>query len=144
MIDALKNIFSGGGMISLRLHILSIIISFAMLIFIFNSIKKGKLHIRHSILWLCVGASALVISLVPKIFFYITGLFGIGMPISALFFLSIIFLVIIVFNLTIRISKLSEENKKLTQIVAILNNEVLDLVKKNEQKNCRQTDKTDK
>ena len=144
MTDILKNIFSGGGMISFRLHILSILISLAMLAFIFHSIKKGKLHIRHSILWLLVGVACLAISIIPKIFFYITGLFGIGMPISALFFLSIIFLMVTVFNLTLNLSKLSEENKKLTQAVSILNHEIEETRKANGKEDIRKTDKINK
>ena len=122
------NNFLFNGILNLQVYILSICISIFMFCFILMKIKNGKLHIKDSLIWLFICIIILCISIFPKLFFTFTKLLGIGMPISALFFFAIIFLLLIVFNLTLKISILSEENKKLTQEIALLKNKIENII----------------
>lgn len=118
------NNFFFDGTLPLRLHIVSIIVSVFMLVFILRKIRNGKLHIKDSLIWLFVCFIVLIISFFPKLFFALPKLLGIIMPMSALFFFAIMFLLLKVFNLTVNFSRLSEENRKLTQEIALLKNKI--------------------
>ena len=89
-----------------KFKILAIVIALATISYIIFKIRQGRLHIKHSLLWLAVSCVMIVLATYPKFFFYISQQLGFILPINALTFFSIIFLLIIIFNLTLIISNL--------------------------------------
>ncbi|HOK39764.1 MAG TPA: DUF2304 domain-containing protein [bacterium] len=91
--------------------------SIIIIFFSIKNIKKGLLHIKHSIVWLLLSIINLIyISLPQNIFEYLK----IKEPIYILFLIVIVFLLMINFIMNLNISILEKKNKKLTQELALL------------------------
>ena len=105
---------------STRLHILLLI---AVLFTLFEVIKRvrGKnLQLQYTLTWLTLLVVLLLVALFPQLLSWMSGLIGIALPINMVFFLGFCFLLLIVFELTQAVSKMSVQIKDLTQKIALL------------------------
>ncbi len=92
-----------------------------LLLFILNMIRKRKLELKYSLVWLIVLIFLLVMAFMPqKLQEIATGL-GIYSPINMIFFLGFVFSLAIIFVLTVTVSRLSARIRRLAQIVAMMN-----------------------
>jgi len=87
---------------------------------LFQLLKKKRLNLRYTILWIFAGFLMLLVSLFPQILFAITDFIGIEVPSNALFALILFFIIIIMMTLTSIVSKQNEQLKRLTQTIALL------------------------
>jgi len=69
---------------------------------------------------LIIGFLLLLITFFPRLFYFISDSIGTELPINTLFFAGIIFLMLLGLFLTLKISILSNREKKLSQKIAIL------------------------
>ena len=104
----------------IRLQIIVGIVMALGLAGIFTMVHKGKLNLKYALLWILAGIVVLIMDIFPGLLGKITRLFGIELPINMLFFLGFCFLLLLVFGLTVRVSRMSDEVKRLTQELAIL------------------------
>ena len=91
-----------------------------MLIVTFEFIRREKLKERYSLLWLATAISIFILSIWTKILNAIALFIGIIIPSNALFFIGTIFLMLIIFSLTVVISGLSRKNERLAQEITLL------------------------
>lgn len=87
---------------------------------IVNMIRKKNLELRHALTWLAVGVSILVLDCFPNLIAWISEQIGIASPVNMLFFFGFCFALIIIFSLTIAMSRMSIRMKQLAQEVALL------------------------
>lgn len=113
--------------ISLRTGLL--IVSAIVLILILITVKKRKLNIKYSIIWILWALFSLLMAIFPDIFYEFSHLLGIEMPSNAVFLIMIALLYGLTFYSYCMISKHNEEIIKLTYKIASLEKE---LNKKNE------------
>ena len=104
---------------NVRIQILIAILVIVMLIAIVNMIRRRQVDLRYTLCWLCVGVGILILDCFPQLLTAIARLVGIATPVNLLFFLGFCFSLIIVFDLTLTVSKLSNQVKQLTQELAI-------------------------
>ena len=100
-----------------------IIIGAAILVamlMIVGQVHRGKLNLRFALSWLMLGIVLLVLDIWPGIITGLASFIGIELASNLVFFLGIMFTLILVFGLTKKISKLTDETKRLTQEVALL------------------------
>jgi hypothetical protein len=107
------------------------VLSVILLLITFELIRKKRLREEYAILWLFTGIVVLVFSLWPEFFlsqFFakITGIFYL----SAVVVIAFLFLLLIVLHFSVVISKLSNQNKELTQRYALLELEFRELKKR--------------
>lgn len=107
-----------------KLQIILLLVSMCGLVFIFKLIAKGVLQLRYSILWLLVGTTFTILAIFPKILNLISQLLGIITPVNALFLTGYIFLLALIFSLTIAVSRYSDKVKDLVQEIALLKKEI--------------------
>lgn len=119
--------------------IIGAILVLAMLL-ILQQVRKNKLNLRFALLWLVLGVLMLIIDIFPGIITFVASALGLELASNLLFFLGICFTLILVFGLTLKVSKLSDEAKRLTQEVALLK-EASDTIAPSETK-TRNTDDT--
>ncbi|MCK9582983.1 MAG: DUF2304 domain-containing protein [Endomicrobiales bacterium] len=100
--------------------VLSIAVSVGILILVFELVRRKKLNEEYSWLWIVTAVFLFLVSLFPPVLFWFTKLIGAALPISALFFLAVMFLLLIVLHFSTVISKLTNNQKTLAQKVAIL------------------------
>ena len=110
------------------LKILAIVGSGTVLLLVVELIRRGRLKERYSLLWLFAGGVLLVLSSSRNILDYISNLVGIYYPPSFLFLLAFLFLLLITLHFSVTISGLSEKNKRLAQELALLRQEMRELM----------------
>lgn len=109
---------------SLRLQIIIGVLIVLALLVICNMVRKKKLDLKYALVWLLAGFLVLVFDIFPQLLGIITGLLGIGLPVNMLFFLGFVFSLLIIFVLTVSVSRLSEKVKRLTQEIALLEKDI--------------------
>ena len=105
---------------NLRIQIIIAVVIILALFVIINMIRKKALELRYALTWLAVGVIVLILDIFPGIMGWMSGAMGIELPTNMLFFMGFCFLLMLVFGLTIKVSKISDEVKRLTQEMAIL------------------------
>jgi len=105
-------------------RILAIAISSLLLLFIFELIRRKKLKEKYAILWLVSASTMLFFAVFKNILDWFTSLLGIHLPVNAVFFFGIIFVVFVNIHFSLIISSLSEQNKIIAQKLALLETEV--------------------
>lgn len=104
----------------IRLQIVVGIIMILGLIGMFIMIHRGKLNLKYALLWILAGIVVLILDIFPGALGILAKVLGIELPINMLFFMGFCFALLLVFGLTIKVSKMSDEVKRLTQELAIL------------------------
>lgn len=98
--------------------IIAILVIFAMAIIV-NMIRKRALELRYALAWLIVGMGILFLDFFPGMIELISKILGVASPINMLFFMGFCFSLIIIFVLTVAISRMSIRIKELAQALAI-------------------------
>lgn len=108
-------------MITSKLQIILIVLLIISFVAIVNMVRKRKLELKYALSWfimlICVG----VIVCIPKTMDTIADLLGIFDPVNMIFFVGFIFAIVIIFVLTVTISRLSARVRRMAQILAMLN-----------------------
>lgn len=104
---------------SAQLNIFFIIISTITLIYIIMQIRKHKLNIDDSILWIFWSIVLLIVSIFPDLSFYIAEKMGFQSTSNFILCLFIFILYMILFFQNIKISELRDKNKQLVQKISI-------------------------
>lgn len=91
-----------------------------LFIFVFESVRRGVLETRYSLLWFATCIILGVLSLNEGLINWLAKLFGIYYAPSLLFLLGFLFSLIMIFDLTRRNAKLNKNIVELTQEFAIL------------------------
>ena len=108
----------------LRLQIFIAIIILVFLLYIVNKVRKKKIDLRYALSWLFMGFIVLILDIFPGIIVAFSELVGISLASNTVFFLGIVLLIILIFSLAVSVSNLSNKNKRLTQEIALLREEV--------------------
>ena len=117
-------------MLSLKLQLAMILLSFFMVGYIIHLLREEIIELKYSITWIFIGLILIIISIKPEIVNRIAQLLGIGLPVNALFLISLVFILILMMVLVIAISKLSMKCSRLTQTIALLKDKINELEKK--------------
>ena len=104
---------------SLKLQIIIAVFIVVSLIVVINMIRKKSLELRYALAWLLVGVGVLIFDMVPGLVEWLARLLGIASPVNMLFFLGFCFSLIIIFVLTIAVSRMSKKIKDLVQELAL-------------------------
>ncbi|RTQ93156.1 DUF2304 domain-containing protein [Lysinibacillus telephonicus] len=116
-------------MITIRLQLVLLALTIISLFILIRMIARYKLDLKYSLLWLLLGGGFIIFTIFPTTVYYIAKFLSIETPTNALFLLGILFLIAIVFSLTIAISNASNNIKKLSQELGVLKLELSKLKK---------------
>lgn len=105
-------------------NLVFIILSIIVMLFIILSVKRSSLSVKESFYWFLSTLLMLILSIFPKIIDYFASLIGVSYPPSLLFVLCIVFLVLMVFRSSKKISNQNEKIRFLIQEVSILKKEI--------------------
>ena len=104
---------------NIRIQIIVGIIVILALCVIVNMIRQKKLELRYALAWWGVGIALLILDLFPQVITWLSEKVGIANPINMLFFMGFCFSLIIIFVLTIAVSRMSIRVKELAQKIAL-------------------------
>ena len=93
-------------------------------------VRRKSLNLKYSLLWIFAGIFMLILAIWPGILAWLTRVFGITLPVNALFAMMFFCVIIILVSLTSIVSKQAEQIKTLTQQMAILEKRLRDAEKK--------------
>ena len=106
-------------------------------------IRKRKLELKYALSWLIAIVFVLIMDCFPVLLTRLSYFLGIWAPVNMIFFLGFCFSLLIIFVLTVTLSRMSERVRKLAQAVA-LNEEKIELLMKEHEAAEEENDGGDK
>jgi hypothetical protein len=103
-----------------RIQIIAIAGSALLLVFIIEMVRRRRLRVEYSILWLAATGVFLVLSVFRSILEGFASLVGIYYAPAALFLVAMAFGIMLFIHFSVVISRLSGENTILAQRIALL------------------------
>lgn len=94
---------------------------------IVQMIKKRKLELKYALSWLGAILFVFLFDCFPILLNRLSSFLGIWAPVNMIFFLGFCFSLLIIFILTVTLSRMSERVRKLSQAIA-LNEEKIDVL----------------
>jgi len=107
-------------------RILVIGVSLSFMLLILDLVRRKKLKEKYAILWLTLGVAIFILASYTKILKWVTSALGIILPVNAVFFFGILFILLINLHFSLVISNLSEQNTKIVQKLALLESKLKD------------------
>ena len=104
---------------SIRIKCVIIVVLILGLLKILGLIKKNKLELKYALSWLFLEVGILIITLIPNLLNVISKALGIYNEINMLFFLGFVFIILVIFSLTMSLSRNSERGRKMVQEIAL-------------------------
>ena len=104
---------------NIRIQIIVAVIVLIALCVIVKMIRKKRLELRYALAWLIVGVGILILDCFPSLIDWLAHKLGIASPVNMLFFFGFCFSLMIIFVLTISISRMSIRLKQLAQELAL-------------------------
>lgn len=111
---------------SLRLQIILIGCMLAAMFFIIHMVRRKRMSFRYGLGWLLVVICLTFLAAFPRILACFSKVIGIASPINTLFFLGFCFAILLIFSLSITVSKQADKIRKLSQELAILRKDSYD------------------
>lgn len=106
-------------MMTLKIQITLAIALILALVIIINMIRKKSLELKYALSWIFLVGALVILVFLPHLLEDMAHLLGIASPVNMIFFLGFCFALIIIFTLTVALSRLSERVRKLSQIIAL-------------------------
>ena len=107
-----------------KIRLITIAICIFIVAYVFELVRRRHLNEEYSMGWLITGLFMLMLATWIDLLAKLSDLVGSATVTSTLFFLGLLFLVVICLHFSIRISNLTNQVRKLSQWLAILNHEV--------------------
>ena len=104
---------------SIRIKCVIIVVLILGLLKILGLIKRNKLELKYALSWLFLELGILIITLIPNLLNVISKVLGIYNEINMLFFLGFVFIILVIFSLTMPLSRNSERVRKMAQEIAL-------------------------
>ncbi len=105
-------------------QIFSLLLSVIVFVFIVDMVRKRRLHEEYSVLWLLTSVVMFVLVVRYDWLVALTTFIGAGLPTSTLFLCAIIFLMLLSVQFCIKISRLTDQVKNLSQENALMQLEI--------------------
>lgn len=100
------------------------VVCLLMFIYVFSLVKKDKLLLRYSLLWMALALVLIFCALFPGPVFAFAQLFGFVTASNFIYVVGFVFLLLICLSLSSVISKQTTSIKNLTQRIALLEKEL--------------------
>lgn len=127
-------------MMTLKIQIIIAVFLVIALSVIINMIRKRQLELKYALSWLIAIFFVLILDCFPVLLTELSHALGIWAPVNMIFFLGFCFSLVIIFGLTVGMSRMSERIKKLSQALAIQEEMIEELKLKEEQIGKKEND----
>lgn len=98
-----------------------VLCAFALMVLIFELVRKRRLREEYSWLWLLTGVVILVFAFMPQaMLMEMADWLGSRNPPAAIFFLGFCFVTLLCLQFSVRLSRMTEQVKTLAQKIALL------------------------
>jgi hypothetical protein len=107
-----------------RILFVSLIGAVALSLVVLELVRRRRLQERYSMLWLVTCLILIVLAVVPGLLDWTSSAVGIAYPPNALFIAAFGFVLLVLLNFSIAVSRLSEQTSRLAQRLAMLEEQV--------------------
>jgi hypothetical protein len=107
-----------------RIVFVSLLGAIGLSLVVLELVRRRRLQERYSMLWLATCLALIVIAAVPGLLDRISAAVGIIYPPNALFVAAFGFVLLVLLNFSIAVSRLSEQTSRLAQRLAMLEEQV--------------------
>lgn len=108
---------------SQRLQIFLLVFLVIVMIILIFELRKKRIDIKYSLPWLLLDVVLIVFAIFPDSLVFFSQILGIATPINMLFMLGFVLEMVIIYTLTVAISKLSDNVRQLSQKIALNSHE---------------------
>lgn len=112
---------------SFSVRLLITICTIVYFIVILTLLKKNRLALKYSLLWIFAGGFFVLIAVFPNILVFFANIAGIEVPSNGLFAMCIFFSVLILISLTVIVSEINMKLRILVQKIAIMEKRIREL-----------------
>ena len=105
---------------NIRIQILIVVITLLAMFYVINKIRNKGIELKYSLVWLALGTGIIIFTCFPKLTTWLAHVLGTSQPMNMLFFAGFCFMLPIIFSLSVSVSRLSNKVKRLTQEMALL------------------------
>lgn len=119
-------------MMTTKIQVIIGIFLIVALILIVNMIKKRRLELKYALSWLVAIILVLIFDIFPILLTKVSSLLGIWAPVNMIFFLGFCFSLVIIFILTVTLSRMSERVRKLSQAIALNEEKIEEIMQEKE------------
>ena len=109
---------------TIKIQVLLIAFLLVLLIVIINMLRKRDLELKYVLVWMACDIALIILTCFPQLMRSLASALGIYSPMNMIFFLGFVFSLIIIFSLTVALSRVTEKVRKIAQIVAMLPDEL--------------------
>lgn len=88
--------------------------------FIVNMVRTKKLELKYALTWLLTSFSFVILTVFPEVLYFITGLMHVELAVNALYLCIIFLLLLIVFSLSVAVSRQALRIKTLIQEIGLI------------------------
>jgi|FLOH01.1.fsa_nt_gi hypothetical protein len=103
-----------------RVQIVTTIIALLLVILVVDLVRRRRLGERYALLWLFSATAILGLSLWKGLLDDIAGVIGIASPPNALFLVAVLFILLLLLNVSVALTRLQDQTRILAQRLAIL------------------------
>jgi hypothetical protein len=104
----------------LRIQIVAILATLALLLIVFELVRRRRLMERYALLWLFSAGILLGLSVWKQLLDQVASAIGIYYAPSALFVVALGFILVLLLHFSLVVSRLADQNKVLAQRLALL------------------------
>lgn len=108
-------------------QVVAIVLAIAIVIVVVELVRKRKLREEYSFLWLATAGLLLAMAIETDLLLLFQRIVGAEVPVTALFFGALLFLMLVALQFSVRLSKLTARNKTLCQKIALLERDIEEL-----------------
>ena len=106
-------------MMTTRLKLIIVAFLLLAMCLIVNLIRKRKLELKYALTWLLLIVGLALIVLIPGLLDGLAALLGIYSVMNLVFFVGFVFSLLLIFSLTMSLSRNSERVRKIAQKIAL-------------------------
>lgn len=114
---------------SFQIKIFGLLASAILVIYIIDLVRKKKLREEYSFIWFVIGISMIIFMLRFDLIMALTKFLGVLSPNNVIFFFSVLFLLIIALQFSVRISNLTDQIKILAQENTLLRKKIEEMAR---------------
>lgn len=101
-----------------------IIGSVLFFVFIINMVRTKKLELKYALIWILTSLSFIIMSVFPETVFFVARMLEVEVAANALFLCIIFLMLLMVFALTVAVSRQASRIKRLVQEMGLLKSEI--------------------
>jgi hypothetical protein len=106
-------------MMTLKIKLIIIFVILLAIGAIVNLIRKKSLELKYALTWMILSLGLLIIVLIPGLLEAMASALGIYNVMNMVFFVGFIFAIILIFGLTMSMSRNSDRVRKMAQYIAL-------------------------